>query len=769
MKKHLPLVLILLFTFALILISCTEDNITPTPTIEPGTGATPESSLPTTEEIPDISLNHKELNIKAGESLKLEAQINAPLNTSQRIIFASDNSSVVYIDQDGNVIGLEAGSAKITVKTESGHMAICPVTVSANEDLFDKLDLTNATKIEWTYFEGDGFYADDKGNITFTPTVWDFQQCLKFGTSSYRILLRIKHLPSKDFPMEYTFPSISVEPKKFMGSNTTINLFTMAKGNDGTFCPISGEIYEIDFIFIKKSTNEALFYGKFENVEAEKDIKNSKYYSPSIMPGYIVKEEGEVYLTYKTTEGGYINGGNLQAHKPGEAGFEVTAVAKDGYKFFMWNDGLKDAVRKDTAEDEDTKYTAFFIKDSTEDMPIPNMYIFTDTGSPVTTKDYVGADMIIVGARDSRDDISARLQIKGRGNSSWNASAPQNSYDSKNSYRIKLDEKENLLSIGEDKNRDWVLNSNKFDLSGLRNYLVWQLAERMGSLPFVPDCQWVQLYVNSEYRGMYMVTELIEVASGRIEVDDKIESTDKGYLIEIDFRGTEENDPYFYVSGYGAASNDNPREFVVKSECTDEDLAFIADYIRRCHDAIVSGDRNEIDKLIDLASFIDMYILEELAKDVDVGAASFFMQKDPGGKIYFTAPWDFDFGFGTYGKAVSYDEMVSYKDSGCTWYSALVEHEWFREEVLKRMNELEDEFKDTLKAVKDKADELETSADKNANFWKMYGSKYHPYVSSNVSSQLNSYDEHIDYIVNWTECRWDVMIEFLKTGTLEKG
>lgn len=364
---------------------------------------------------------------------------------------------------------------------------------------------------------------------------------------------------------------------------------------------------------------------------------------------------------------------------------------------------------------------------------------------------------MIIGCSDSKYDISASLKIKGRGNSSWNVSAAQNDYDSKNSYRIKLDEKEELLGIGDSKNRDWVLNSNKFDLLGLRNYLVWNLAERMGTLPYVTECEWVQLYVNSEYRGLYMVTEHIEVANDRVEVDDTITGSDKGYLIEIDFRGTDEGKPYFYVQGYGSSSNDNPREFVIRSECTSDVKAYISDYVQKCHNAIVSGNRTAIDELIDIPSLIDMYIIEELSKDVDVGAASFFMQKSPGGKLYFTAPWDFDFGFGTYGVAVSTNDMVSRNDKGCTWYAKLIEQEWFRTEVFNRMNGLDNDLKDTIDAVKEKGAELKASIDENAKFRNMYGNKFHGYVSSGVSSELNSYDEHIDFLVDWTEERWQVM------------
>ena len=133
------------------------------------------------------------------------------------------------------------------------------------------------------------------------------------------------------------------------------------------------------------------------------------------------------------------------------------------------------------------------------------------------------------------------------------------------------------------------------------------------------------------------------------------------------------------------------------------------------------------------------------------------MQRDVGGKLYFTAPWDFDFGFGTYGPATSNWGLVSTGSEGCPWYGELLLHEWFVEEVLARMKELDDVLTETLQAVRDKAKEIEGAADANAYFWNMYGRSFHAYVSSQVSRYLDSYEEHIDFLVDWTVERWENM------------
>ena len=76
------------------------------------------------------------------------------------------------------------------------------------------------------------------------------------------------------------------------------------------------------------------------------------------------------------------------------------------------------------------------------------------------------------------------------------------------------------------------------------------------------------------------------------------------------------------------------------------------------------------------------------------------------------------------------------------------------------MNELQSAFKKTLEAVKKKGTELSVDADISAYFWNLYGEKYHPYVSHQVSAALYSYAEHLEFLVNWATDRWMFMTEY---------
>jgi hypothetical protein len=296
----------------------------------------------------------------------------------------------------------------------------------------------------------------------------------------------------------------------------------------------------------------------------------------------------------------------------------------------------------------------------------------------------------------------------------------------------------------------------------------------MNTIPFVPGCTWVNLYINGDYRGLYMVTEQIEVANDRVEVDDSGSSPDKGYLVEFDTRGQSETGAvegltYFYIPGFYDTNINLPREWVIKSNVTSRaENKFIKDYFVKCHKAIMSGKRANIDALVDIPSLIDMFIIEELTKDVDVGAASNFWQKDKGGKLYFTAPWDFDLSIGN-------DELVDNGDYryiyvgksgilGLThheWYIKLYSCQWFLDLVKLRWSELSNTvIVDLIKEVEEKSKDLMPSLMSNYALWtpvpkKIGREPIHVYT-------LNGAKAHTDFLINWLNNRKNWLDEHWK-------
>ena len=412
---------------------------------------------------------------------------------------------------------------------------------------------------------------------------------------------------------------------------------------------------------------------------------------------------------------------------------------------------------------EDTAGEAPFYVDPA-DSTLPCISIEIDGGKTVTsTTRYLDATLTVSGSEYAHYNITTEIQIRGRGHSSFDGKAPLTDYASKNSYRLKLKEKANLLGVGETADKDWVLVSGKYDISALRNFLVWNLAEQMGTIPYVPSCTWVNLYVNGDFRGMYTLVEKIEVASDRVNIDES-PSTDPstvGYLVEYDLRGAyqagaKQGLTYFYIPGL-----DETFAWAIQSEVyTTAVTAAIREHLILCNEAILSGDRARMETYVDMDSFVDVFILQELSKNPDAGCSSFYMQRDSGGKLHLTAPWDFDFAMGTYSVSNTTSGLVADGEgvSSHPWFEFLVTQPWFMELVLKRMEEIRPLLTQTLELIEGTMmPYLREAADANHARWNIYGQKFSIYPSDQVSVHRTSYEDHVNFLVSWVETRWDKM------------
>lgn len=624
-------------------------------------------------------------------------------------------------------------------------------------DDFDLLDRSSASALAGSEPYLGGIREINKKNIVFSVSSDTLQRLLYWSDTEYAARLIFTQKESS-LNEEHTFSSVTVPISS--SSWGSVDFVLKSDAFDCGFCPTVGRRYAVELAIVTSDQSARVLYeGKYE-CQATARLKLSPYYEPTDDAGPSVTRT--YALQYFAKKNGSIEGNAVQRIYGGAAATAVRAVPDEGYRFTGWSDGVATPERTDAGVSSSAVFTAYF--ERIDKLHLASVYITTPDGQPIGNKDYSEMKMKIVAPDQPVYDLDSSVQIKIRGNSSVGSVGNNESYESKNSYSIKLPEKQKLLGLGDGKSKKWVLNANKFDLLALRNYLVWDFADYMGTIPFVPECTWVHLYVNGEYRDLYTLCEKVNVEKGRVDVDDSpTGNPDKGYLIELDFRGHAGGDPWFDVKGYGPDplyDRYSAIEFVIKSDIEgDADLAFIKDYVQRCHDAIMRGNREEIEKLVDLSSLIDLYIIEELSKDCDSGRASFYVCKDKGGKLFFTAPWDFDFGFGTYEQATVIPGRVSQGEECCTWFASLISRKWFLDAVRERLAELQPKIEKVISDVVEKAELIGDDIDRNAERWGMYGSNFHVYVSRLVSSDLKNLDEHVDFIVKWIRDRYDWLLE----------
>ena len=370
---------------------------------------------------------------------------------------------------------------------------------------------------------------------------------------------------------------------------------------------------------------------------------------------------------------------------------------------------------------------------------LPSVYLTTNDGKSVTSKTLYkeGTLSLKVGdgtLYDSSISISEHsMQIKGRGHSSWKWP--------KKPYIVKMDKKISLFGLPASK--DWIFQSNYSDKSLIRNHLASVMGNTLKNMDFVPRTVLVDVYFNGSYQGVYNISERIEIASGRLTLDERMEN-DTGYLIEIG--GTEEGDvldvDYFNTNSFIHAYVKNPKS---KTRTT-EQMAFITNYVMEADAAVISLTGYE--EYIDIPSLIDWFILHELTYNLDSSfRRSCFMTKDTGGKLKMGPPWDFDLAFGNHFRYNNYPNVwasVSRKDEyvGVTWMDHLLRDPAFTSKLKARWNEVGDELMAVALNEIDLCEKvIQKSQEANFKTWNILGKKV-AFEPTNIAN-LKTYEEQL--------------------------
>jgi hypothetical protein len=222
--------------------------------------------------------------------------------------------------------------------------------------------------------------------------------------------------------------------------------------------------------------------------------------------------------------------------------------------------------------------------------------------------------------------------LQGHGNSTWQP------WMAKKPYSLRLSRDTDLLGLGAGSR--WVLLADAFDLSAIKNKMTYDMAKNAG-MPYAPDCQWVDLYLNGMYAGLYLLTERNEIHPNRVDVP--LESS---FLVswEIESRMIAQGNPYVNTARgttlrvhQSGVSLDN----VQRVWQSVENAIFAEDSIDP-----VTG--KHLQDLIDLDSWAKLFLIDEISAEYDAGRLSkffYYKETDGIGKIYAGPVWDKDDGF----------------------------------------------------------------------------------------------------------------------------
>jgi spore coat protein CotH len=255
------------------------------------------------------------------------------------------------------------------------------------------------------------------------------------------------------------------------------------------------------------------------------------------------------------------------------------------------------------------------------------------------------------------------MKVRGRGNSTWDMP--------KKPYRFTLDEAAPLLGLP--KAKKWVLLANYADKSLMRNSVAFAAAKALPGLKFSPTQYPVILMLNGEYEGLYTLGEQIETGSGRVALEKPDESADTSFFLEVNMRI--DLPAQGGVLGKDFFESPSGLKFEYKTPDTDEATPAqrknIAAFMAEAERAILAGEGYE--RFIDVDSFIDWIILEELFKNQDsMFLSSVFITRVRGGKLSLGPAWDFDLSAGNSDYGAIGDKAIKDPEGWFPLYS-----EWF--------------------------------------------------------------------------------------------
>ncbi|MFA5045002.1 MAG: CotH kinase family protein [Paludibacter sp.] len=309
---------------------------------------------------------------------------------------------------------------------------------------------------------------------------------------------------------------------------------------------------------------------------------------------------------------------------------------------------------------------------------LPTFYITTTNSQPINDKVTWIPGNILIKSSDSSEELNMLTEIRGRGNSTWNFS--------KKPYRIKLDKKTNLLNLPA-KEKSWVLLANHADKTLLRNTLTFKISEILG-FEFSPSARFVDLVLNNNFLGNYLVSDQLEVSPFRVNIDeqtgnDTIEpAISGGYLLELD--GFASSETVWFTSGKGMKiSVKSPDDDVIKSQQLNYIKNYINDFETRLFSSDFKNPQTGYRSRVDTTSLINWYIASELTGNSDSFWSTYVYKKRSDDKLYFGPLWDYDIAFNNDNRLgdATLKLMRENAHAPRTWIERIWQDEWFQTAV----------------------------------------------------------------------------------------
>ena len=332
--------------------------------------------------------------------------------------------------------------------------------------------------------------------------------------------------------------------------------------------------------------------------------------------------------------------------------------------------------------------------------------------------------------------------MHGRGNSSW-------AYFDKKGYLLKLGGERPVL--GMHKAKKWCLVAGANDGTLMKNRIAYEAA-KAGGFAYVPDAAYVDLWINGDYRGLYLITERISIGRGYLDLRDR-----NGVIMELDNMFYPDNEIWFESDVTGM-------HYAVKDAVSEGSLApvrIFKEKIERLETLLHTEGSSweDILQVADMDSFAEYYLLNEMLLNKELLCTSFYLYMDGEEDVIHAGPvWDFDTSMDSTGDRPSANAL---QNMGSTYHEqtdlfALLCTRWeFVHLVFAYWNRTYEDVMGMIPAYI-RVLEKEISASAEMNF------RRYPDVLDSVTIKGDiigkSFSENLDALCTWLEKRVEVFV-----------
>lgn len=375
---------------------------------------------------------------------------------------------------------------------------------------------------------------------------------------------------------------------------------------------------------------------------------------------------------------------------------------------------------------------------------LPSVWLSTNSHVNVANANqyYGGSIKVIDGAktRAGSSVIKASVKIMGLSPIRWYRPdyILSNSEDlllAKNGYMIKFN---NGISLFNDpKGATWRILPNLDDLTFLHNQTAFYMG-KISNLDYTPRAHHVDMLLNGRYYGNYLMIERPEISEDRVNI------ASDGIILNV---GSDESGKYFY-SNY----LEHPVTVMIPGSPSAETVAYANEFVVNAENALFSSSFADASsgwqKYMDIDSFVDWYLINEIAKNPD-GAfkTNCLMNLEKGGKLKMGPLWDFEEAFGNTSKNISPEGFVI---KNTNWYSRLFQDPAFVAKVKERFDYFYENQLSIISEINANAEYLRYSVKEDNYRWNTYAD----YTSSTVSVWM-AYGSLVDSMKQWLVARMD--------------